>query len=126
MSIYEKAHELADLIRNSSEVENMKNAELTMFGDEKARELLQKYSNIQLNIAKTESDLENISEETQKKIADITMEMSKNEIIANYMDSQNVVSQMINNIVSIVGNSLKDESGCGGSCSSCGGGCADF
>lgn len=126
MSIYEKAYELADLIRNSTEVENMKSSELTMFGNEKARELLQKYSNIQLEIAKTEKDLDNLSEETQKKIADITIEMSKNEVISKYMDSQNVVSQMINDVVSIVGNSLKEEAGCGGSCSSCGGGCADF
>ena len=127
MDILEMAKELGKKIATSDEFVNFLEAEKNQANDEEAQKLIGEYNLKRMNIiAKAEGA--DLKEEDYAKIRnELAEEFSKlmeNELIKKYIDAKeafDTMYQKVLNIIDFYANGEKQEGGCSGSCSTCGG-----
>ena len=119
--IMEKAKELGMLIAESDELKNFKAAEDAQMADAAAQELMMAYYKKREELAKkaTKEDFEGIQDAMQMEFN----KLCENENIKNYLEAQAAFSNMMQQVNSIISYFVagKEEGGCTGSCSTCGG-----
>ena len=124
--IMEKAKELGMLIAESDELKNLKSAEEAQMADTSAQELMMAYYKKREELAKkanepdiTKEDFEGIQDAMQMEFN----KLCENENIKNYLEAQSAFSNMMQQVNSIISYFVqgKEEGGCTGSCSTCGG-----
>ncbi len=124
--ILEKAKELGQMIANSKQFEAIKIAEENQAADPEANALMAEFTKKQeelsvkmANPAITKEEIEEIKKEAQKDFEKIC----QNKNINAYLEANRAFSSLINQVNTIIGYFIKgkEESGCNGNCSSCGG-----
>ena len=126
--IIKKATALGEALRDSEEMKENLKLEIVYNNDEEAQRITKEYNEMRENLA-NEARREDITPmemlEIRKQLGQKFEEVSKNEVIAKYMDAKQEVENLIskaNNIIRyFVTGELEEESSCSGNCSSCGG-----
>ena len=120
MSVIEKAHELANAITNSTEYQELRKAEEAMLNDAAAQDILDRYREIQENL-----DTQAPSDDLQESIENIEREMKNTPVIVNYLDAQEKVMRLLEEVNFILGRAINgdneacDSGNCGGGCCGC-------
>lgn len=123
--ILQKAKELGIMIAESEIYMTLKDAEANQLADPEAQKLMMNYAMKRDALNKkasnpdiTKEDFEKIKSEAQNEFDKIC----ENNNIKAYLDANRAFSSLINQVNSIIGYFVKgeDQSGCSGSCSSCG------
>ncbi|TYO97808.1 YlbF family regulator [Desulfallas thermosapovorans] len=125
MSILEKAYELGQEIAASEELNNMKNAELTMMQDQEAQSIIQEFNAKQRQYMEMQRQGQQLTETQKKEVADLEKRMLDNPLIYSFFQAQQnfeKVLEEINNIISkaITGEQSSCSDECCSSCSGCG------
>lgn len=125
MSIYDKAKELADEISQSPELRRVKETELRIMIDLKAREIIEEYQSIQADAINSGLNYEDLPEEKKQKLDELEKQMGENDIINEYLSASQELNQMLESINMLISSALNGNqdscSSCSSSdCSSCG------
>ena len=87
--IMEKTRELGELIQNSEEMKNVKNAEILQENDDKAQELLKEFNMQRMNLARDMQNNKISQEEAIKQNNEAFEKMLKeSESIKKYIDAK--------------------------------------
>jgi cell fate (sporulation/competence/biofilm development) regulator YlbF (YheA/YmcA/DUF963 family) len=126
MDAITKAKELGELIAESKEMLNYKNAEAAMEQDEKARTLLNDYKLLQIEMVKVvkgNSDKDVVDGMRERLLAK-QQELNSCEAAKNFLDSKASVDKLMKTINDVIIFAVTGEEPCSPKkCSSCGGGC---
>ena len=130
MEIYTKAKELADAIAASTELAALKEAELNMMMDDKARSIVEEYQTMQMNAMNNGINFEDLSQEEKDRVEELEKLMGENENITVFLSANQAFEQILRSINMIIGSAINGEnSSCGGcsspgACGSEGGSCS--
>ncbi|PWM21644.1 MAG: hypothetical protein DBX53_05715 [Clostridiales bacterium] len=123
MDYVEAASALGEAIKESPEFIAWQNAELALLQDEKGQELINDFKDLQRKIVNGSRD--NMDKDELEKIRDTLMdkqkELNEYEITKNYFDGKKGFEDMMRTINDIIQHFITGDSGCGGSCATCGG-----
>lgn len=121
--IFEKTRELGELIQQSEEMKNVKNAEILQENDSKAQELLKEFNMQRMNLAR---DMQNgkISREdaiTKNNEAFDSL-LEKSDVIKKYIDAKKDFDSLVNQVNQILNFYITGQDpNCTHDCSTCGG-----
>ncbi|MDA8236064.1 MAG: YlbF family regulator [Clostridia bacterium] len=119
--IMEKARELADALADSSELANLRDAEVKMFNDSGAQVILDEFQGVQEKIHEAYNQGEEPDEGLKKQAKGIEEKMKGNPNIASYIDAQQEFESLLQSVNTVISNAISgEEGGCG---PGCGGGC---
>lgn len=122
--LIKKAEELAMMIRTSKEYLLAKETEEIQKNDKKAQDMIQAYNDKRRDAA-VKMQYNELSDEEmnalRQEINDAFDELMEYDVISNYVDAQNQLEELNNQIMSIIGEATGNGGGCGGGCSSCSG-----
>ncbi len=118
MSIYDKAKELADEISQSPELRRVKETELRIMIDLKAREIIEEYQTIQAEAINSGLNYEDLPDDKKQKLDDLEKQMSENEVINEYLSASQELNQMLESINMLISSALNGNQDSCGSCSS--------
>lgn len=121
--IIEKTRELGEMIQNSKEMKNVKNAEILQENDDKAQELLKEFNLQRMNLARDMQSSKISREEAIKKNNEAFEEMlSKSETIKKYIDAKKEFDGLVNQVNQILNFYITGQDpNCTHNCSTCGG-----
>lgn len=122
--LIKKAEELAMMITTSKEYLLAKETEEIQKNDKKAQEMIQAYNDKRRDAAVKMQYNELSDEEMNQLRMEINAafdELMEYDVISNYVDAQNKLEELNNQIMSIIGEATGNGGGCGGGCSSCSG-----
>ena len=108
MSINEKAQSLAQEIAQTSEYEELKNAEQVMHADEEAKDLLDDYQSTQKRLQMAQSNGQQVSSKQQKKLQNLQAKMQSNDKIKKFMEKQQEFNQLMQNVNQIISKELEE------------------
>ena len=97
--IIEKTRELGELIQNSEEMKNAKNAEILQENDDEAQALLKEFNLQRMNLARDMQNNKISREEAIQKNNEAFEEMlEKSESIKKYIDAKKEFDAMVNQV----------------------------
>ena len=97
--IIEKTRELGELIQNSEEMKNAKNAEILQENDDEAQALLKEFNLQRMNLARDMQNNKISREEAIQKNNEAFEEMlEKSESIKKYIDAKKEFDSMVNQV----------------------------
>lgn len=126
MNVFDKAHELGTMIAESEEFKRVNEARDAQTADGDAALVLMNYNRKRDQLIKEASDpdiskerMQEIRNEMEKEVD----KLNKNKTIADFMEAMQAFNDMMDQVNGIVASYInpKDEGGCSGNCSSCGG-----
>ncbi len=107
MAIKEKAHELAQEIINSSEYEEMKQAEQAVMNDDEASDLMEELESVQQRIQMAQMNGQEIDQQQQKKIQNLKARMQQNAKISDFLSAQQQFNEVMENVNEIISDALQ-------------------
>ncbi|MFR1518565.1 MAG: YlbF family regulator [Clostridia bacterium] len=123
MDYVEAASALGEAIKESAEFIAWQDAELALMQDEKAQDLMNDFKDLQMKLVHGSRD--DMDKDELEKIRDTLMdkqkELNEYEITKNYFDGKKGFETMMRTINDIIQHFITGDSGCGGSCETCGG-----
>lgn len=126
MDIINKAKELGHMIGESQQMLRLQNAEAAMEADEKAKELMREYKQVQIALVratKEKQEPETI-EELRQKLMDKQKEINTYSITNEYLEAKSNFDSFMKTINDVIIFSITGEEPCSpNKCGSCGGGC---
>lgn len=126
MDIIEKAKELGNMIKDSSEMADLKNSEAKMMQDEKARAILNDLYLLQDEMSKAMSEGKDreVLEGIKQRFITKQGEMQNYEITKSYLEDKSKFDSFMKQINDVIVYSMTGEEQCSGQdCGSCGCGC---
>ncbi len=126
MDIINKAKELGYMIGESQQMLRLQNAEAAMESDEKAKQLMREYKQVQIALVratKEKQELETI-EELRQKLMGKQEEINSYSITNEYLEAKSNFDSFMKTINDVIIFSITGEEPCSpNKCGSCGGGC---
>lgn len=121
--IIEKTRELGELIQQSEEMKNVKNAEILQENDDKAQELLKEFNMQRMNLARDMQNNKISREEAMKKNNEaFDALLEKSETIKKYIDAKRDFDSLVNQVNQILNFYITGQDpNCTHDCSTCGG-----
>ena len=107
MAIKEKAHELAQEIINSSEYEEMKQAEQAVMNDDEASDLMEELESVQQRIQMAQMNGQEIDQQQQKKIQNLKARMQQNAKISDFLSAQQEFNEVMEDVNELISNALQ-------------------
>lgn len=121
-SIMEKAHDLANAIKDSDELTNMRETEAAMARDNSAQEILQEYSQVRQKIDQKQASGEELTDDETAAVEEVQKKMQSHPVISAYLEAQREVNDILQGVNFLLTKALSgdQEDSCG---PGCGGGC---
>lgn len=133
MEIYNKANELAKLISDSKELQNLRDSEAALMASKEALTLINEFNSSREEYIKVmnESGEGPQTEELQKKVIEKSEMLQANKLTKDYLEAKTVIDNIFKTISDILSHAVNGDqgedcgSGCESDCGSCGcGGCS--
>ncbi len=121
--IIEKTRELGEMIQNSEQMKNVKNAEILQENDDKAQELLKEFNLQRMNLARDMQNNKISREDAIKKNNEAFDDMiSKSDSIKKYIEAKKDFDNLVNQVNQILNFYITGQDpNCTHDCSTCGG-----
>ena len=123
MTILEKAHELGKMIKESPEMEALKNAEKAQANDEEAQKFVAEFNIKRMNLARDIQEGKISQEDAIQKNNEAFEEMVEAcKLIKDYVEAKQSFDKMVNDVNNIINIYIAGEpEGCTHNCHTCGG-----
>ena len=110
MSIMEKAEILGQEIANSSEYEELVDAEQIMYQDEEAKDILDDFQSVQKRIQMAQANGQQPGASQQQKLQSLQSQMQENEKIKDYMEAQKQFNEVMKTVNDVITSQLQEKS----------------
>lgn len=107
MSVYSTAHKLAREIKNSDQYTEYQEIRKKIMEDENKKEMLQDFQREQMRLQSKQISGEELSEEDREKFENLRNLVDLNQDIKNYLQAENRVSTLLNDLQEILFEDLK-------------------
>ena len=122
MDILTKAQELADALENSTELQNLREAEKAMQVDKNAMSLMNDFRTKQMEVYNMQVSGEEPSDQLNEELDSRREKMQENILIMDFLSAQEKVGRILEQINNAISKVLQGDHGCDeSSCSSCSG-----
>lgn len=123
MTITEKAHELGKMIKESPEMQALRNAEKAQANDEEAQNFVAEFNIKRMNLARDIQEGKISQEDAIKKNNDAFAEMVEAcKVIKDYVEAKQNFDKVVNDVNNIINIYIAGEpEGCTHNCHTCGG-----
>lgn len=105
---YDKAHELAQTLKDSNEFQELKELHESIKGDESANRMLENFRNLQMELQQKQMQGIQITEEEAMMAQQQFELVQQNTTIAKLMEAEQRLSVIINDINRIITNPLQE------------------
>ncbi len=122
-AIMEKANELAELIANSAELENMREKESGMNQDPEAVRIVSEFQKIQEDIYRKQMSGQELSDEDKKNVSEMEEKMNGNPAIKAYIDASQSFENLLRSVNLIITKALSGNQACDCGSAECGPSC---
>jgi len=120
--ILAKAHELAKTMEESAELAAVREKEAAVQGDAEAKRIMDGLRSSQMEYYNLQMSGEEPSADLMAKIQSLQSEMEENSLVMDYMEAQETLGKILQQVNVIISQVLNGGQGCSGSdCSSCSG-----
>ncbi len=123
--ILEKAKELGTMLAESNELKHFRAMETVFYSDAEAQKALNHYQEKRDEITGKMREQEMSPEALrafQEELQACMAELTKNKVVNDYLEAKSAFNQIVTQVNGIISYCIEgEESGCGGSCSSCSG-----
>ena len=120
--ILEKAQELANALQESFELQNVRAKEKLVQADPAAKVLMDGLRATQMEYYNLQMEGGEPSEELVSKLKSLQEEMEDNSILMDYMEAQETLGKVLQQVNIMISQALSEGEGCSGTeCSSCAG-----
>ncbi len=123
-AIVQKTKELANLIIDTPEYLNWRQAEEAMYADEAAAEFLGRLEQKRQFLAKMQEQQVQLKKEDINEFHALQQKVESLEIVQAYRMAQEAFNEILDNINGIIGAAISGVEDCGGQCSSCSSSCS--
>lgn len=110
VNIHDKAHELANTIRELEEVKKLKEISEKINQDENSKQMLKELREVQFLVFNEQRAQEKISEESQEKFRIVSEKVMKSPLLSEYVQYEQKVGIIIDDIMKILNNAFGIES----------------
>lgn len=110
MTIAEKAKELGEMIVDSSEYDELKEAEQAMEGNDEAKEILEEFQAQQKKMQMAQQNGKQITQDMQKEMQGLQAKMEQNEKIKEFMEAQQKFNKVMQTVNQVIQNTMKEAS----------------
>lgn len=110
INIHDKAHDLANTVRQLEEVKKLKEISEKINQDEKSKEMLKELREVQFLVFNEQRSQKNISEESQEKFRIISEKVMGNPLVSEYVQYEQRVGIIIDDIMKILNEAFGIES----------------
>lgn len=126
MSILEKAYELGQEIATSKELQDMKEAEQALMGNEEAQKIIQEFNEKQKRFMAMQQQGLELSQVQKDEVKDLEKRMLDNPLIYEFFKAQQGFEKVLEQINEIISKAIAGENAsCGDSCNDdCCSGCS--
>ncbi|MGI6066573.1 MAG: YlbF family regulator [Bacillota bacterium] len=121
MSVLEKAKELSDALSGSPELNDMREKEKLVKADSEASQLMDKISARQVELYQLQMEGKEPSPELMEILRGLQEEMERNDKVMNYLEAQEKMGKILQEINKMISQALSGESCEGNDCSHCAG-----
>lgn len=106
MNMYDEAYALAKSIKESNEMKRLKNAAEKVSADEEAKKMVKEYISLQMQSDYAKLSGQKESEETYKKLQELAIIVSNNELAQEYLQALIGWNQIAADLQKIVGEAM--------------------
>jgi|SRR5690625_834129 cell fate (sporulation/competence/biofilm development) regulator YlbF (YheA/YmcA/DUF963 family) len=107
-NIYDSAYDLEKAIRESDEFENLKKAYDAVMNDPEAKQMFDRFRNIQMGLQEKQMQGEDISEEEVEQARQVVELVQQHEDISKLMEEEQRLNMVINDISRIITKPLEE------------------
>ncbi len=107
MNVYDRAHELAKGLQESSEYTRYKELKERIFSSESDKELLKKYKKMQFEAQTAYMSGKQPDEETMDKLKKLGEVLQFNKDMTDFMSAEFMLNRMIGDIYKIIGDAVE-------------------
>lgn len=108
VNIYDSANQLERDLREIEEYKNLKEAFSALQNDEDAKQLYEEFRQIQQLLQQKQQTGQEITEDDTQKAQEISTKVGENEILANLIESEKQLSEVIEEINKIAMKPVQD------------------
>lgn len=102
VNIYDTANQLEKELRETDQYVNLKNAFDKVHSDEEANNLFNQFRQVQQVLQQKQMTGQEITEEEAKEAQQLSAQIGQNEVIAELLEAEKAVGQMIDDINQVV------------------------
>ena len=110
VNIHDKAHELANTIRQLEDVKKLKEISQKINSDESLKNLLKELREVQFLIFNEQRSQESLSKESEEKFKEVSQRVMANSIVSEYVQYEQRVGIIVDDIMKILNEAFGIES----------------
>jgi len=107
-NIYDSAYDLEKAIRESDEFDNLKSAFDAVMNDPEAKQMFDRFRNIQMGLQEKQMQGEDISEEEVEQARQVVELVQQHEDISKLMEEEQRLNMVINDVSRIITKPLEE------------------
>lgn len=121
MDILDKARELGHMIAESSEMTRLKDSEAALESDTRARELMEDYKNLQIELVKASREKKPVEDvdAIKKRLIEKQLELDEYGKTNEYMEAKSAFDRFMGNINNVITFAITGEDCSPSKCGSC-------
>ena len=108
MNTYNRAHALAQALKESLQLKKYQEAKAKLDEDPSAKEMLTDFRKAQLELQKQQMSGVEISEEQKERVSKLYEVINLNLVVKEYLEAENQLLVMVQDIYKIIGEPLSD------------------
>jgi len=108
VNIYDSANQLEQDLRETDEYQNLKKSFTALQNDPEAKQLYEEFRQIQQTLQQKQQTGQEVTEEDSQRAQEISTKVGENEILANLIESEKQLSDVIEEINKIAMKPVQD------------------
>ncbi len=110
VNIYDKAHELAESIKQMDDVKKLKEIGAKINSDENLKSLLKQLREVQFLVFNEQRSDGNLSSESEEKFKEVSKKVMDNSIVSEYVQYEQKIGVIVNDMMKILNEAFGIES----------------
>lgn len=102
INVHDKAHELADAVKQLDEVKKLKEISQKINSDENSKNLLKELREVQFLVFNEQRSPEGISEDSKEKFKNVSEKVMADPIVSEYVQYEQKVGVIVDDIMKIL------------------------
>lgn len=109
MNVYDKAHQLAKALKESSEYQTFKSLEKNLQANPSIKSMMEDFKKRQFEVQSAQMRGHKVEKTKLEKLQEMEEQLMKDSTVGNYLEAEFRFTQMLSDIYKIIGESIEIE-----------------